>query len=183
MKAVHVVEKVKVPENVSVEVDGYKVTVRGPKGALARDFSHARDVAIRLEGDDVIVEAYMADRKVKALVGAVAAHIRNMITGVTKGYRYKLKMIFSHFPFNIQVKEKEKVVVIKNFLGERSDRIARIYGDVKVRVEGNDIVVEGIDIEAVGLTAASLERATRITDKDRRVFMDGIYLYERGEAA
>lgn len=183
MKAAHVVEKVKVPENVTVEVNGYKVTVKGPKGTLTKDFSHAREVIIRLEGDEVIVEAFMADRKVKALVGTVAAHIRNMITGVTKGYRYKLKMIFSHFPFNVQVNEKERVVIIRNFLGERADRVAKIYGDVKVRVEGNDIIVEGIDIEAVGLTAASLERATRVTDRDRRVFMDGIYLYERGEAA
>ncbi|MEM4717871.1 MAG: 50S ribosomal protein L6, partial [Desulfurococcaceae archaeon] len=71
-------------------------------------------------------------------------------------------------------------VRIKNFLGEKSDRIARIYGDVKVRVSGSDIIIEGVDIEEVGLTASSLERATKIRDLDRRIFADGIYIYERG---
>ncbi|WP_048078741.1 50S ribosomal protein L6 [Desulfurococcus mucosus] len=183
VKTLHIAEKIVVPEGVTVEVEGSKVTVKGPKGTVSRDFSHARGVFIRLEDGAVIVETYVADRERKALVGSVAAHIRNMITGVTKGYRYKLKIIFSHFPISVVVDEKNRVVRIRNFMGEKSDRIAKIHGNVKVKVSGEDIVVEGVDIEEVGLTAASIERATRVTDRDRRVFMDGIYIYEKGEAS
>lgn len=182
VKIPHVLERVEIPQGVSVEVEGLKVTVKGPKGTLTKDFSHMKDVSIRVEEGSVIVETYMVNRRKKALVGTAAAHIRNMIKGVTVGYRYKLKIVFSHFPISVSVDEKNKRVVIKNFLGERSDRFAKIYGDVKVKVQGNDIIVEGIDIEAVGLTAASIERATKIKDLDRRVFMDGIYIYEKGEA-
>jgi len=181
-KSIHVFESIPIPDGVTVEVSGLQVRVRGPKGEITRDFSHARGVVIRIEEGRVVVEAYRADRKLKALVGTIAAHIKNMITGVTKGYRYKLKIIYSHFPVTVVVDEKNKVVRIKNFLGEKADRVAKIHGNVKVRVEGQDVVVEGIDIEEVGLTAASIERATRIKDLDRRVFMDGIYLYERGVA-
>lgn len=182
-KAVYVSERVKIPEGVEVEVEGFKVRVKGPKGVLERDFSHARNVLIRKEGNEVIVEAYFAPRRVKALVGTIAAHIRNMITGVTKGFRYKLKIIYSHFPVTVIVDEENKIIRIKNFLGEKADRIAKIVGDdVKVRVEGEDVIVEGIDIEHVGQTAANIELATKVKDKDRRVFVDGIYIYERGVA-
>ncbi len=181
-KDLHVVEKVKIPEDVTVQVDGMKIKVSGPKGELVKDFSHARHVLISVQGNEVVVEAFNADRKLKAVVGTIAAHVRNMIIGVTKGYRYKLKIVYSHFPVTVQVDEKERVVRIKNFLGEKADRIAKIYGNVKVRVEGSDVIVEGIDVEEVGLTAASIERATRVKDLDRRIFVDGIYIYEKGVA-
>ncbi|MEM1638615.1 MAG: 50S ribosomal protein L6 [Desulfurococcaceae archaeon] len=179
-KMLHVVEFVEIPPEVAVEVNGLQVKVSGPKGVLIKDFSHAKGVSIRVEEKNVVVEAFRANRELKALVGTIAAHIRNMITGVTKGYRYKLKVIYSHFPVTVVVDEKNKVVRIKNFLGEKADRIAKIHGNVKVRVEGQDIIVEGIDIEEVGLTASALERATKIRDLDRRIFADGIYIYERG---
>jgi LSU ribosomal protein L6P len=179
-KLLQVLEKVDIPPEVTVEVNGLQIKVKGPKGELIKDFNHAKGVNIRVEENTVIVEAYRADRKLKALVGTIAAHVRNMIIGVTKGYRYKLKVIYSHFPVTVVVDEKNKIVRIKNFLGEKADRIAKIHGNVKVKVEGQDIIIEGIDIEEVGITASALERATKIRDLDRRIFADGIYIYERG---
>ncbi|MCD6488163.1 MAG: 50S ribosomal protein L6 [Desulfurococcales archaeon] len=181
-RAIHVLEEVGIPEGVNVEVNGLKVKVSGPLGVLERDFSHARNVLIRKTDSSIIVEAYFANRRVKALVGTIAAHVENMIKGVTKGFRYKLKIVFSHFPISVVVDENERVVRIKNFLGEKADRIAKIIGDdVKVRVEGDDVIVEGIDIEHVGQTATNIELATKVKDKDRRVFGDGIYIYDWGE--
>lgn len=181
-KAVHIIEEVEIPENVNVEISGYTVKVSGPKGELTKDFSHARGIMLRKENNRVFVEAYFANRRIKALVGTIAAHIRNMIHGVTRGYRYKLKIIYSHFPISVVVDESERIVRIKNFLGEKADRIARIVGgDVKVKVEGEDVIVEGIDIEHVGQTAANIELATKVRGKDRRVFSDGIYIYDWGE--
>ncbi|MEB3860076.1 MAG: 50S ribosomal protein L6 [Desulfurococcales archaeon] len=179
-KDVHIVDEIEVPEGVSVEVDGYKVRVSGPKGSLERDFSHARGVVVRVEGGRVVVEAFFADARKRALLGSIAAHIRNMIKGVTKGFRYKLKIIYSHFPVNVRVEGDR--VVISNFLGEKAPRVARILEGVTVRVQGQDVIVEGIDIERVAQTAANIELATKIKDKDRRKFMDGIYIYERGVA-
>lgn len=178
-KAVHVLEEISVPENVKVIVDGMKVIVEGPKGRLERDFSHAKGVQIIYDENErkVVVETYFANRRRKALVGTIASHIENMITGVTKGYRYKLKIIYSHFPISVKV-EGDKVL-IENFLGEKAPRVARIHGNVTVKVEGDDIIVEGIDIEAVGQTAANIEQATKVKDKDRRVFVDGIYIYSK----
>ncbi|MEM1605389.1 MAG: 50S ribosomal protein L6 [Desulfurococcales archaeon] len=180
LKDPYYVAEVEVPQEVRVTVNGLRVTVEGPKGKLERDFSHAKGVSIRQNENKVVVEAFNADRRKKALVGTIAAHIRNMITGVTKGYRYKLKIVFSHFPISVEVKGNQ--VIIKNFLGEKAPRRANILEGVSVKVVDRDIIVEGIDIEKVGQTAANIELATKIGEFDRRVFMDGIYIYERGVA-
>ncbi|MFP3172072.1 MAG: 50S ribosomal protein L6 [Acidilobus sp.] len=180
-KSIHVERVVEVPQGVTVRVESLKVTVKGPKGEMQKDFSHARGVGIRVDGNKVIVEAWSADTKARALVGTIAAHIKNMIIGVTKGFRYKLKIISSHFPITVKV-EKSRVV-INNFLGEKAPRYATIMPGVTVKVQGQDVIVEGSDVEAVGQTAANIERATRITEFDRRKFMDGIFIYSREVAS
>ena len=177
MREVKAFDKISIPEGVSIEIKDKMVKVRGPKGEITRDFSHAKKVGISVKDNEVIVEGYFLRKKEVAVVYSVAAHIRNMITGVTKGYRYWLKIIYSHFPITVKV-EDGKVLII-NFLGEKSPRVAKIVGDAKVKVQKSDIVVEGINIEDVGQTAANIERATKITGFDRRVFVDGIYIYKK----
>ncbi len=177
VKEVRVRSEVEIPKGVEVEVNGLKVRVKGPKGVLERDFSHARGVKIYVDDGRVIVETYFARRREKAVVKAIGAHIRNMVTGVTRGYRYWLKVIYAHFPISVKVQGDK--VLIENFLGEKAPRIAKIIGNAKVRVQKNDVIVEGIDIEEVGQTAANIEQATKVRGFDRRVFVDGIYIYKK----
>lgn len=180
VKVVHLREYIEVPNNVKVEIEGKKVKVSGPKGSIERDFSYSHNIFIKLENDKIVLETFFANSRRKALLYTIASHIKNMIIGVTEGWRYKLKIITSHFPATVKVSGNN--ILIENFLGERSPRKTRIAEGVRVRVDGKDIIVEGIDIERVSQTAASIERTTRIKDKDRRVFVDGIYIYEKGVA-
>jgi large subunit ribosomal protein L6 len=179
-KTVHLKEEIPIPENVKIEIDGKKVKVNGPRGNIERDFSFAPNVLIKLNNSKLIIETFFANRKQKAVFYAIVSHIKNMIIGVTRGWRYRLKIVSTHFPVTVKVSGNE--VLIENFLGERSPRKAKILEGVKVKVEGKDIIVEGIDIEKVAQTAANIEISTHIRDKDRRVFVDGIYIYESGEA-
>ncbi|RLF08812.1 MAG: 50S ribosomal protein L6 [Thermoprotei archaeon] len=174
-------ELIDVPENVKVEVNGGVVKVSGPKGQLMRDFSKSGIKISSLPDGKVLLEVWNANRKLKAMIGTVASHIRNMIKGVTQGFRYELKVVYAHFPISVKVKEDR--VVIENFLGERSPRVARIVGNVKVTVSGDTIVVEGIDKEQVSQTAANIHLATHIKGLDPRVFMDGIYIVKKGVMA
>jgi len=178
MRAVEVTKSIKIPEGVEVKVEGRIVTVKGEKGTLTTDFSHA-PVYIGLNENTVTVKANWPRKREAALVGTVYSHIQNMITGVTKGFTYKLKIVFSHFP--ISVKVREKTVAIENFTGERSPRFTKIVGDTKVTVKDEDVIVQGINIDDVSQTAANIETATKIKIKDPRVFLDGIYVYERHE--
>ncbi len=162
-----------IPAEATVDITGSKVKVSGAKGQLERSFA-LREIKIEKTDNKVKVSSESEKRKTKALVGTVLAHIRNMITGVTKGYTYKLKVVFSHFPVTVKV-EGDKVS-IQNFLGERMPRIAKIIGQAKVEVKGQDISVNGIDVEEVSQTASRIEQACRIVGYDRRRFMDGIFL-------
>lgn len=178
MRAVETAKSIKIPEGVDVKVEGRVVTVKGAKGTITRDFS-ATPIYIGLDGNTVVVRANWPRKKEAALVGTISSHIQNMIIGVTKGFTYKLKIVFSHFP--ILVKVREKSVAIENFTGERNPRIVKIAGDTKVIVKDEDVIVQGNSIENVSQTAANIETGTKIKNKDPRVFLDGIYIYERRE--
>jgi len=172
------IKTVEIPEGVTVNLDGKTVEVTGEKGRLVRDFSHA-PVSIQLRDGEVMVSALWPRRKISAVVGTICSHIRNMITGVTKGFTYKLKIVYSHFPISVKIEGNK--IIIENFIGERNPRICKIVGDTKVIVKGDDILVQGIDIEAVSQTAANIEQATKVKEKDPRKFLDGIYVYETSE--
>ncbi len=172
------VKTVDIPEGVSVNLGGKTVVVSGEKGKLVRDFSHAL-VSIQIEEGKVIVSAPWPRRKVASLVGTVSSHISNMIRGVTSGFTYKMKIVYSHFPISVKVEGDR--VTIENFIGERNPRIAKIVGDTKVKVKGDDIIVQGTSIEGVSQTAANIEQATAVRQRDPRKFLDGIYVYDKLE--
>jgi len=178
MRAIETVKTVEIPEGVEGMLDGRLVTIKGEKGELTRDFSHA-PIKIQLDRKTVTVQASWPRKKEAALVGTVRSHIQNMIKGVTTGFTYKLKIVFSHFP--ITVKIIGKTLNIENFIGERNPRKAKIMGDTKVIIKGDDIIVQGINLEDVSQTAANIQNATKIRNKDPRVFLDGIYVYEQHE--
>ncbi len=173
-------KKIEIPEGVEVEINGFHVKVKGEKGELERDFDspiYRKIVKIEKEGNIIKVSSSSDRRKIKAVVGAIAAHIRNMIKGVTQGYKYVLKAVYVHFPMTLEQKGDE--IHIKNFLGEKTPRIAKIVGNVKVTINGQEIIVEGINKEEVGQTAANLEQATVVKNRDRRIFQDGIFLVSK----
>ena len=166
------------PDGVDVSLAGKKVTVKGNKGTLTRDFSFV-PISIEANGKTIRVWAKWPRKKEAALVGTIYSHIQNMISGASKGFSYKLKIVFSHFP--ISVKVQGKTVLIENFTGERRARRVKMLGDVQVKVQTEDIIVQGINLEDVSQTAANIEQATKVKNKDPRVFLDGIYVFERSE--
>jgi len=177
MKIPFAIDEIEIPEGVQVDVSGSTVKVEGPKGKLEKELSHP-SVTITKDDGKIIVRSEMPKRSEKALVGTFGAHIRNMIKGVTEGFVYKMKVVYSHFPIKVSVKDGE--VVIDNFLGEQYPRKARIFGDVKIDVSKEDITLEGINREEVGQTAGNIEKAVRVKNRDIRVFQDGIYIVSKG---
>ena len=163
--------------DVTVEIDGGEVKVSGSKNELKREFKLAYGIKIQKQDNKIIAVSESSERKAKALMGTIIAHIRNMIKGVKEGYTYHLKIVYNHFPMTVKV-EGDKVVT-QNFIGERTPRIAKIAGNTQVKIEGQDVTVTGSDIEDVGLTAGSIELSCRIVGYDKRRFSDGIYIQGR----
>ncbi|MFT0899175.1 50S ribosomal protein L6 [Candidatus Methanoprimaticola sp. MG2] len=165
-----------IPSGVTVSQDASVLTVKGPKGELSRNFAHP-GIDVAVVGEEVSVSCEYPRIKDKAMVGTYVAHVRNMIHGVTEGYTYHLKIVFSHFPMKVTVKGDR--VEINNYMGGHAPRYANIVRGCTVKVNGQDVTVDGIDIEACGQTAANLERATSRLGFDKRTFQDGIYIVQK----
>ena len=170
-------EDITIPGNVKITIENGNLTVNGDKGSLSREFFHPK-INLKVKGNVVEVHCKNPRRKEKALVGTFVAHIKNMIRGVTEGFEYKMKTVFSHFPIKTSVEGNE--FIIQNFLGERSSRKAKIIEGITVEIKSDDITVRGIDKEKVGQTVANIELATKVRKRDIRVFQDGIYRISKG---
>lgn|SRR5579884_461816 len=171
--------EVEAPASVKIAKDGNMLVVKGKVGTVKKDFTKL-PATVTVEGNKVNIKAYGKRKRDLAVTNTARSIVSSMIKGVEKGYTYKLKIIFAHFPISVKVKGKE--VHIENFFGERSARVATIVGEAtKVNVVGEDIVVQGPSLEDVSQTAANIELSTKIKDKDQRVFLDGLYVYSREE--
>lgn len=165
-----------IPGGVTVSKNDDIVKVKGPKGELSRNFAHPR-VIVKVGDGEISISCEYPRIKEKAMVGTFVAHINNMIKGVTTGFSYGLKIVFSHFPMKVTV--KGNLVEINNYMGGHAPRYAKIVGGCKVKVSGADVTVEGINIEECGQTAANLEKATSRPGFDKRTFQDGIYIVHK----
>ena len=177
MKIAEVKEQITIPEGVTASIDNGTLTIKGEKGELTRVFSHPK-IDLKVNSNVVEITGKNVRKKDKALIGTFVAHIKNMMKGVTDGFEYKMKTVFSHFPIKTLVENDE--FVIQNFLGERAPRKAKILEGVTVEAKSENVTVTGIDKEKVGQTVANIERATKVKKRDIRVFQDGVYRISKG---
>ena len=171
-----IVAEMEIPEKVSAKLGGSLLEVSGPKGKVVKDFKKI-PVTISIADKKIVIKPYGRRKKDLAVTNTSRSIVRNMIEGVLNGYTYKLKIIFAHFPISIKIKDKQ--IFVENFFGERSPRVVNIIGDCKVIVQGEDLVIQGPSLDDVAQTAANVELATRVKEKDQRVFLDGLYVYSK----
>jgi len=168
--------EVEIPDGVSVVVSGNKVVVKGGDKELKRTFDNGK-VNVGVDGSKIMLSVKGATRRESKMIGTIWAHLKNMIKGIGENFVYELEICNVHFPMNVKA-EGDKIM-IKSFLGETTVREAKIMPNVKVDIKGNQIMVSSYDIEAAGQTAGNLEKATRLTGRDRRIFQDGIFITEK----
>merc|ERR1712048_854228 len=106
-----------------------------------------------------------------------------MIQGVTTGYRYKMKYVYAHFPINTTITDEGTRIEIRNFLGEKVVRKVKCLPGVVITAGKNkdEIYLEGNSIDNVSQSAAAIHGSCLVKRKDIRKFLDGIYVYTKGE--
>jgi large subunit ribosomal protein L6 len=171
--------EVEAPASVTIKKEANVIQIKGTLGTVKKDFTKL-PATVTVQGNKVTIKPYGTRKRDLAVTNTARSLIAGMIKGVEKGYTYKLKIIFAHFPISVKVKGKE--VHVENFFGERSARISKIMGEAtKVSVVGEDVVIQGPSLEDVSQTAANIELSTKTKGKDQRVFLDGLYIYSREE--
>ncbi|MDC0169485.1 50S ribosomal protein L6 [Candidatus Nitrosopelagicus sp.] len=168
--------ELEIPEGVTVSYDRPMITVQGPLGKTWKSFKKI-PVTIDVTDGKVNFKAQGTRDKNRAIMNTSRSLIRNLCEGVVEGYTIKMKIVFSHFP--ITVKVEGKTVLIENFQGERAPRKTKIWGETKVVPKGDDVIITGHVLTDVSQTAAEIENGSRVKNKDHRVFLDGVYKFEK----
>ena len=168
---------VEIPEGVTVTVTNNVISVSGPNGQQTRKLEHPK-ITIEVKGNEVELMTEFPRKAENALLGTFRSHINNMVLGASKGFQYNMKIVYSHFPLKVTI--KDGIFIIDNFLGEKFPRKAKILGETKVVNKGDEVTLTGPNKEDVGQTAANIETATKIKGYDPRVFQDGIYITGKG---
>jgi large subunit ribosomal protein L6 len=177
-KTIKLKQEIEIPENVEITIEGPLIKVKGPKGELSRQLYDPRIKITKKEKLLLLEVTKKPTKREKKVLGTFKAHIKNLIQGSIEPFTYKLKICSAHFPMNVAV--ENDVLVIKNFLGEKIPRKAKILPEVKVKVEGDTVVIESANKEKAGQTASNIEAATKIKGRDPRRFTDGIWMFFKG---
>jgi len=96
---------IEIPEKVDVKIDGNKVTVKGPKGELTKEFNPR--ISVTVQDGQVVVERSSDDRNDRSLHGLTRSLINGMIEGVTKGFEKKLEMVGVGYSAKLKGKDLE----------------------------------------------------------------------------
>ncbi len=169
-------KEIEIPEGVEVKLEDSLLIVKGKEGENKRELN-LNNISLEIQKGKVIIGNDKTTKNEKKRINTIVAHIQNMIKGVQEKFEYKLKICSSHFPMSVAV--KDKIVEVKNFLGEKISRESKIPEGVQVKIQGQDITVTSTDKEIAGQAAANLETATKIRNRDTRIFQDGIYIINK----
>ncbi|KAL1934901.1 hypothetical protein VTP01DRAFT_7083 [Rhizomucor pusillus] len=171
-----------IPEGVTVNIKSRVVTVKGPRGELTKNLRHL-NIEIKFEGKDKLkFVVYHGVRKHIAAIRTVRSIVNNMITGVTKGFQYKMRYVYAHFPINVIINNEGNAVEIRNFLGQKVVFHVKMREGVHCeasKAQKDELIITGNDLEAVSQSAADIQQTCRVRNKDIRKFLDGIYVSER----
>ena len=169
-------EQIAIPEGVHCEIKSHTLVCKKGAAELVMKLTFP-NVVSKIENNHVIFSCESGNKKIYKTIKSLIAHTQNMISGVDKEYIYKLESCNVHFPMTFKIESGK--FIVNNFLGEKKPRITDILPNVKVDVKAQKITITSHDKRAAGQTAANLEKVTRIRNRDRRIFQDGIYIVER----
>merc|ERR1711967_87754 len=157
MRFIHEQQELPVPEGVKVNIKSRQVTVEGPRGKLHKDLSHLAVCFSTPTKNKILIEMHHGSRKAIAALRTVRTIINNMFIGVTKGFKYKMRYVYAHFPITGVINKGGAQLEIRNFLGEKRRRTVNLIGDTRVVKSGDvkdQIEISGNNIEDVGRSCA-----------------------------
>lgn len=167
---------IEIPAKVKVFEHHRILGVEGPLGKTRKSFKKI-PIDIHVDEKSIMLKSQGTRKRDYAIFKTAESLVNTMIKGVQTGYTFKMKIVYAHFPITVKVKDGS--VHVENFQGERAARVSKIFGSTKVASKGDDVIITGPVLTDVSQTCASLQQNTKVKNKDSRVFLDGIYLFEK----
>lgn len=169
-------EKISIPEGFSCEYKNQIIICKKDSINLFRKID-VSDIEIKIKDSVITLYCKNATKREKKIINSFIEHIKNMFKGMNEKFAYKLEACNVHFPMTLKIEGNK--LAINNFLGEKTPRYAEILPNVDVDIKGQVITLASHDKEAAGQTAANFEKATKVRNRDRRIFQDGIYITQK----
>lgn len=143
-----------IPENVNVSIEDNKVTVKGPKGELTLDL--VKNITVKLEDGKVLVEKTKDDKFTSAMHGTTNANIKNMIVGVSEGYKKGLEIVGVGYKFNVQ---GSKLTISAGY--SHPVVLEAPEGITITAISNTEIEISGIDKVKVGEFSANIRKVRK----------------------
>ena len=140
-----------IPAGVTVEVNGNKVTAKGPKGELTQEMHP--DMIIEVEGNEVLVKRPSEDKLHKSLHGLTRTLVHNMIVGVSEGYKKELDVVGVGYRVAMEGKK-----LVMNIGFSHTVDVEPVDGITIEAPAPNKIVISGLDKQLVGQFAADVRK-------------------------
>lgn len=169
--------EMEVPEGIQVTIEDHVITMKKDDKEIKRNINP--EISVVQEDNKIIVSAKKARRNEKRKYGTITGHIKNMITGLTEGFEYELEICNVHFPMTVEFDKGKNEVIIKNLLGEKSPRTINVSDQAEIEIKAPKITVKSYNREIAGQTAADLEKLSRVRNRDRNKFQDGIFITKK----
>jgi len=172
-------ETILIPAGIEMTVKGREIIAKKGDKEVSRYLDPT--VNCKIQEGSLILSTKKARRTEKRKMGTTVSHIKNIFEGFDKEYEYELEICHVHFPMTVTYDKAKSEFAIKNLLGERSPRILKAISPKKIEVEIKSpiIKIKSYDLEAAGQNAANLEKKSRIRNRDRNKFQDGIFITKK----
>merc|ERR1711981_220541 len=184
MKTIHQKNTIKIPDDVELTVKSRVVSVKGARGELSKSFHHMDvDLKHSKDANTITVVKWFGKKKELSAIKTVCSHITNLFLGVTVGFKYKMRLVYAHFPVNVGIADNGEHITVMNFIGQKVRFEVDALEGVKMQRDPKEqsiFSVEGNDVENVSRTCALISQSCKVRNKDIRKFLDGIYVFSKG---
>jgi large subunit ribosomal protein L6 len=177
MKTDKITEELEIPAGISVKVEKDDIVIKKNNEEIKRKIHSL--IKIKIAENKLIISSEKNQKKEKKTIGTFVAHVKNIFQGLDTPFKYRLQAASVHFPMTLTQDHGTNEIIVKNFLGEKKERRIKIIPGVNVKIIKDIIELESSNIENAGQSASNIEKGTRVRNRDRRIFQDGIFIIEK----
>jgi len=171
------IKEIEIAEGIEATVEGNLITMKKDSNEVKRMIPFG--VEVSKEGNKIVLTSIKAGRVKKRNFGTSVGHVKNLVKGLVEGFEYEMEICNVHFPMTVNYDKNINEFTINNLLGEKTPRKTKLSDKVELDIQAPKIIIRCYDIELAGQTASKIEFLSRVRNRDRNKFQDGIFITKK----